>query len=343
MTYLYKTFPVITVMTIFLTSCASSEMVSERSVEYLNKKYNEKFKVVSVDMNHDEGNWGSADLIVSPESDSTLRFSAVYDYSGEKLTWENYKGAIWNREIGKEAEAMINPGKSKIKVIGRITAKGSITLNSMDLPFTRNYNEIIPLLDKPAVSFDIDIFSQEECTERLRLYENLISAAENFRGKGFRKVMLSVNIFCGDKKDKADQTLRFKLTNGQPVPGVNAISKLMLKKGESPVDAKASSIYGEARKFHESGNADKALQLYMQIVRSYDNPYRYDPYAPIESGFFIESAFYAAGIENEKGNIARAEKLYKLVADRISYFEVKAEFIEMEKEAEKYLEKNRQQ
>lgn len=316
-------------------------MVSEKSIEYLNKKYNEKFRVISVDMNHNEGNWGSADLIVSPESDSTLRFSVVYDYSGEKLTWENYKGAIWNREIGKEAEALINPGKSEIKVIGRITAKGSIALNSMDLPYKRNYNEIIPLLDKPAVSFDIDIFSQEECAERLWPFGNLISAAENFRGKGFRKVMLSVNLFCGDKKDKPSQTLRFKLTKHQPEPEVNAISKLMLKKGESPVDAKASSIYAEARRLHESGSADKALQLYMQIVNNYDNPYRYDPYAPIESGFVIESAFYAAGIENEKGNKVRAVKLYKLVADRISYFEVKAEYIELEKAALEYLEKNR--
>jgi hypothetical protein len=314
-------------------------MVSERTVEYLNKKYNEKFKVVSVEMNHDEGNWGSADLTLSLETDSSLTFSAVYDYSGEKLTWENYKGAIWNREIEKEAEALIRHGKGEVRVKAGITAKGSIALNSMGLPFKKSYNEIIPILEKPAVSFDIELFPQEECSDRLWPYENLISAAETFRGKGFRKVMMSVNLFCGVKKDKADQTLRFKLTKEQPAPGVNSISKLMLKKGESPVDTKVSSIYAEARKHHESGNADGALRLYMQIVRSYDNPYRYDPYAPIESGYVIESAFYAAGIENAKGNKERAEKLYKFVADRISYFEVKAEFIEMEKEAIEYLEK----
>lgn len=329
---------VIILYSLLLISCATPTMVSEKSVEYLSQKYNEKFRVLSVDMNHDEGNWGSADLIVSPENDSSLTFSVVYDYSDEKLTWENYKGAIWNRGIGKDAEALIKKGHAEVKVKTGITAKGSIALNSMDLPYKKSYNEIIPLLEKPAVSFDIDLFSQEECSDLLWPYETLISAAETFRGKGFRKVMMSVNFFCGVKKDKADQTLRFKLTKDQPVPGVNTISKLTLKKGESPIDAKASSIYAEARRLHESCSAEKALQLYMQIVRSYDNPYRYDPYAPIESGFVIESAFYAAGIENAKGNKVRAEKLYTLVVNRISYFEVKAEFIEMEKEALKYLE-----
>jgi hypothetical protein len=31
-------------------------MVSEKSIEYLEKKYGGKFKVISVNMNHDEGN-----------------------------------------------------------------------------------------------------------------------------------------------------------------------------------------------------------------------------------------------------------------------------------------------
>lgn len=341
MEFIYKTLPVIAVSALCLISCASREMVSEKSVEYLNKKYNEKFKVVSVDMNHDEGNWGSADLIVSPENDSSLTFRVVYNYTDEELTWEDYKGAVWNREIAREAESLIQTGKGEVKVKARMTAKGSIALDSMNLPDIKNYREIVPMLEKSAVSFSIDLISGDECSGHLWPYENLISAAENFRGKGFRKVMISANLFCGAKKDKAEQTLRFKLRKDQPVPGVNSIKKLTLKKGESPVDAKAASIYAEARRLHESGNADGALQRYMQIVSMHDNPYRYDPYAPVESGYVIESAFYAAGIENAKGNKSRAKMLYKMVAERISYFEVKAEFIEMEKEAMLYLQKNK--
>lgn len=329
-------FPVI--CSVSLLSCATQEMVSEKSVEYLNKKYNGRFRVVSVNMNHDEGNWGTADIIASPESDSTLTFSVVYDYSDEKLVREYYKDAIWNRGAGGDAEKLIQNGKFEVKIKARITDKGSITLNSMDLPYKTDYNEIIPLLEKPAVSFNVDLFSQDECSDRIWPFENLISATETFRGKGFRKVMMSVNLFCGGKRDRAYQTLSFKLTKEQPAPGINTIKKLVHKKDEPPFSKEVSSIYAEARKLQESGNAEGALNLYMRIVRNYDNPYRYDPYAPSESGCVIESAFYAAGIERAMGNIQLSKKLYALVAGRIDYFEVKAEFIEMEKEAKKFLD-----
>jgi len=51
-----------------LSSCATQNVVNEKLINYLNKKYNEKFKVVSVNMNHDEGNWCSADPVISPEN-----------------------------------------------------------------------------------------------------------------------------------------------------------------------------------------------------------------------------------------------------------------------------------
>ncbi len=340
MTYKYKTFLVITVMTLISISCASPDMVSEKSLEYLSEKYNEKFRVVSVNMNKDEGNYGSADLIVSPESDSSLTFNVVYNYSDEKLTWENYKGALWNRDIGAEAESIIPFTKGDVKVKGRITAKGSITLDSMNLPYNKNYTEIINLLDRPAVSLDVDFIAQDECREQLFPYENLISAAGVFRDKGFGKVMFSVNLFCSEKKEKAYQKLKFKLTKDIPLPGVNSLKKLTVKIGDSPVDAKVSAIYNEARQLHQSGDKKRALQLYMNVISVNDNPYRYDPYAPVESGFVIESAFYAAGIENEKGNKERAKKFYSLVVERVRYIEVKGEFYNMEKEAVKYLEMN---
>lgn len=82
----------------------------------------------------------------------------------------------------------------------------------------------------------------------------------------------------------------------------------------------------------------KALALNMKILHMTDYPYRYDPYAPVESGFFIESAFFDTGLENEKDHKAASAKLYKLVAERINYIEVKGDFYEMEKEAAKFLE-----
>lgn len=323
-----------------LISCATQEMVIEKSLEHLNQKYNEKFRVVSVNMNSDEGNRGSADLVVSPESDSSLTFRVVYNYSDEKLTWENYKGVIWNMEIGREAGALIRPVEGEVNVKAAISAKGSITLNSTDLPFKKNYMEILPVLDRPAVSFDIDYFLYEGCRDQMFPYGNIISAAGVFRDKGFDKVMFTVNLFCDEKRDKPGQKLKFKITKEIPLPGVNSLKRLTLKSGDSPVDAKVSAIYNEARQLHQSGDKKRALQLYMNVISVNDNPYRYDPYAPVESGFVIESAFYAAEIEKERGNKDRAKKLYSLAAERIRYMEVKGEFYEMEKEAVKYLEVN---
>jgi hypothetical protein len=313
-------------------------MVIEKSLEHLNQKYNEKFRVVSVNMNSNEGNRGSADLLVSPENDSSLSFRVVYNYSDEKLTWENYKGVIWNREIAREAEALIQPGAGEVKVKAAITAKGSITLNSTDLPFKKNYMEILPVIERPAVSFDIDYFLHEGCRDQVFPYGNIISAAGIFRDKGFGKVMFTVNLFCEDERDKPEKKLRFKLTKELPPPGVNSLKKLTLNSGESPIDTKVSAIYNEARQLHQSGDKNRALQLYMNVISVNDNPYRYDPYAPVESGFVIESAFYAAEIEKERGNKDRAGKLYSLLVERVKYIEVKGDFYEMEKEAVKYLD-----
>ena len=69
---MYKLAIALIIFSLPLISCATQDMVIEKSLEHLNQKYNEKFREVSVIMNHDEGNYGSADLVVSPESDSTL-------------------------------------------------------------------------------------------------------------------------------------------------------------------------------------------------------------------------------------------------------------------------------
>jgi tetratricopeptide (TPR) repeat protein len=224
-----------------------------------------------------------------------------------------------------------------VKVNAGITSKGSITLDSMNLPDKKHYMEVLPVMERPAVLFKIDFFPKEKHSDNLWPYENLISTAEHYRGKGFEKVMFSINLHCGENIDKVCQALRFKLTKELPAPGVNSISKLVIKSGDSPVGAEVSAIYSRARKLHESGNYKEALPLYLKVVQKNDNPYRYDAYAPVESGFVIESAFYAAEIENETGNRDHAKRLYSLAAERIKYFEVKAEYIEIERKAQQYL------
>lgn len=331
MVYRYSLILITLLFVFSVLSCATSEMVSEKSIEYLNKKYNEKFRVISVNMNHDEGNWGSADLVVSPENDSSLTFSVVYDYSSDRLTWENYKGSLWNREIGKEAESIINPPEWDVNVKARITSKGSLALDSMSLPDIRDYNEVVTAMEKPAVSFDIDLFTADDCFDRELPYDYFINAAESFRARGFIKVVFSVNIYCDEKREKASRMLRFKLTKDLPVPAVNSLKKLAVSYDGPQVDVRIREMYSEAEKLRLSGNDVRALNLYMMVVKMNDNPYRYDPYAPAESGLVIESAFYAAEIERKKGNFERARKLYTLVAERLRYIDIKPEYLEMEK------------
>jgi hypothetical protein len=321
-------------------SCASPDMVGKKTVEHLNKKYGERFSVVSVNMNRDEGNWGSANLMLSPVQDRSLTFSAVYDYSADRLIWEDYKGVIWNREIGNEARSILKSVSGTVTVMARIWARGSIALDSMNLPHKKSYRDILPLLEKPAVSFDVNIHSKDPCAGDPWPYNDLISTADFFREKGFAKVMVSAKHFCSENKDKPYQTLRFKLTGEHHNPSLHSIRKLAIKNGESPVDRKLSSLFSDARKLHESGDVTGALSLYLTIIRIHDNPYRYDAYAPVESGFVIESAFHAAGIEKERGNRIQARKLYSLVAERTKYIEVKSDFYAMEKEAMQYLTGN---
>jgi hypothetical protein len=315
-------------------------MVGDKSITLLNQKYNERFTVVSVNMNRDEGNWGSADLVVRPENDQTLTFRVVYNYSSDMMTWEDYKGALWNREIESEISRMLGTQSGDKKIKARITSKRSITLDSMNLPYKKDYNEIIPDIKNPALMIDVDRYSPLVCSDVQWPYTDLITMAERFRKKGFEKVMLSVNLYCGESKEIPYQTLRFKLTKDLPLPGVDSVRSLLKNNGEPASDKKVAAIYDEARKLHQSGEAKAALPLYLSIIRTNDNPYRFDPYAPVESGYVIESAYNAAGIEKESGNSLMAERLYTLVVNRVKYFEAKGDYYTMEQEALAYLNKN---
>ncbi len=71
------------------------------------------------------------------------------------------------------------------------------------------------------------------------------------------------------------------------------------------------------------------MRIYLDIIKKYNNPYRYDPYILLESHYVIESAFAAAEMLHKDGKSGEAEKLYRLIVERMEFHEVKGELNDM--------------
>jgi len=273
----------------------------------------------SIDMNHDEGNWGIANLLVSPADDTTLKFHVNYDYSEMKVTWEEYKGALWNREMQQRAASLLSIPPDRITA--RISSNNSLAFNSMSLPYHVKFGDVVKYIKKPRLALELKITSPDFTAVTLKIADTACSMMD----AGFEKITVKAELNSG--KGNTD-TLKFKITKKNNTPAATDLKKLF-QKTETATFQNAGDIYKEALELLSQGNNEKALQPFMAIVKEYDNPYRFDGYIPLESHYVIESAFRAAEILDKAGRNSDAKKLYRLIADRLEYHEVKAELNEI--------------
>jgi len=312
------------VLLLFLltAACTSPEQVRDNVLHELEIKYNRKFSLDSIDMNHDEGNWGSASLLVYPSDDESLKFHVNYNYSDMKLTWEEYKGALWNREMAVYCSSLLRIPPRDIKTL--ITSNNSIVFNSMVLPFSTKFTDIISQVNRPRIGIEARIKHADFNKNAAILTET----AESLLDLGFEKISITAFLTSGDgNKD----ILKFKITRRNNKPSADEL-KMLLQSVSSGTYKEAGRLYKTAAEEAAKGNKKEALKIYMNIIKKYDNPYRYDPYILFESHYVTESAYASAELLSEERNNAAAS-LYRLAAERLEYHEVKADLYEIYKKA----------
>lgn len=309
----------LTALILLAAGCVSPEQVRDNVLKDLDIKYSRKFNLQSINMNHDEGNWGSANLVVFPADDESLKVHVNYDYSEMILTWEDYKGALWNREMSLYISELL--GDSAADIRASITSKNSIAFDSMSLPYRIRLADVIKEIDRPRISISLKIKPDDVSRSAKRLSD----AAESLLKYGFEKVSFKAELITADR---LNDILKFKVTKKIHSPSISVLSKLLTSK-ESVSIKEAKTMYDKAVSSQKQSDINNALRIYLDIIEKYDNPYRYDPYILLESHNVIESAFAAAEILRGQGKTAESEKLYRLVVERMEFHEVKGELNDM--------------
>lgn len=308
-------------------ACTSPQQVSEHVLLDLEARYGRKFVIHSVNMNHDEGNWGGANLVVYPADDESLTFHVNYNYSDMKLTWEDYKGALWNREMKYLAASVFGVQPEDVTAV--ITSNNSIAFDSMSLPWHEKFADAVKDIKHPRLSIKIKLRSDNF----LKSAQFVASGADKFITAGFEKVTVSADLCAASG---ACESIKFKVTAKHRSPAGPDLAELF-KSAEAVSMKKAGLLYQSAADAYARGDYNRALQVYRQVVNEYDNPYRYDPYVVLESNYVVESAFNAAEILRVKGDTDSASFYYRLVVERLEFHEVKAELYDMDKAARRRL------
>lgn len=309
------------IILISAAGCTSPQQVSEKVLRDLEIKYNRKFIILSVNMNRDEGNWGGANLVVCPEGDEQLKFHVNYNYSDMKLTWEDYKGALWNREISQKTASLL--GVPAQDVTSVITSNNSIAFDSMNLPWHEKFADAVKDIKHPRLGLKLKMRSDNF----LKSAQLISAAADKLLLEGFEKVSISADF---STSSGTGDSIKFKVTSRHRTPSAADLAELLQSYAISSIK-NAGQLYHSAGEAYKEGDHKKALNIYLKIVNDFDNPYRYEPYVLLESHYVVESAFNAAEILRSRGDLDGAAVYYRLVTERLEYHEVKAELNEMYK------------
>lgn len=259
---------VLILFTVFIAGCTSPEEVRDNVLHDLEAGYNTKFAIHSIDMNHDEGNWGSASLLVYPSDDEALKFRVNYNYSEMRITWEEYKGALWNRGMAVHCSSLLGIPLRDIKAV--ITSNNSIAFNSMVLPYSAQFTDIIRQVNKPRIGITLKMNSADYSKNRSALTD----AAESFLNMGFEKVSMTVSLLSASGEI---DVLKFKITQKHHSPSASDLN-MLLKSRSSASFKEAGELFNTAVQYAGRGEMKDALKIYMEIIKRYDTPYRYDPY-----------------------------------------------------------------
>ena len=297
-------------------SCTSAETVKEKSLDYLENRYRESFQVVSIDMQRNEGNWGTARLEVIPEKSPELEFRLNYNYSDGRVSFENYLLRIWEQEVRKRLQGEF-PELAEESWQLRLARKNSLASNTMDLPVNRELSGI-DSLGEPTLGLERYRVSGEPQPDFARLAKLI----QRIRALGLKKVTLRLEYGEAGKNGK----LLAQSYGSHFGPSASELRRLFWKPGDSYLSSDTKNDYQKALQLKEQGNSLAALSIFESIVRNHDSPYRYNPYVVAQSGHVYESAFEAGVIYMELGRKDRARKYFDLLEDRLSYEEAPLQY-----------------
>ncbi len=311
-----------------LGHCTSADTVEEESLIFLQKRYGEPFQVQSIDMQRNEGNWGTARLQLKPERHPDLIFQLNYNYSDHRIIFENYLLRLWENEVKEKLKSRF-PKLDYASLRLRIARRKSLSANGMDLPVDKTLNGL-NALSEPTLS--VELLDLQEPADPD--YASLATMMQYLPTLGFRKVSLRLEYGKGGKEGK----LLAQWYGTLKPPGSNQLKALFRGPGEPPLSQIVKEDFDRAMDYLKGGNTNQALQVFESIVRNHDNPYRYNPYVVAQSGYVYEAAFEAGKILKERGERNRARTYFNLIQERLSYEEVPLRYAAYLR----YIEKNQE-
>ncbi len=226
--------------------CVSPEQVRDNVLNELEGKYKRKFNLQSINMNHDEGNWGSANLVVYPADDESLKVHVNYNYSDMKLTWEDYKGVLWNREMSLYTAELL--GNSAEDIRASITSKNSMAFDSMSLPYRSRFSDVIKEVDRPRISITLKM----KPDDLSRSMKKPADAADSLLRYGFEKVCFKAEFA---NVNGLSDILKFKVTKKLHSPSIADLREL-LSSHQSASLKEAKIMYDKAVSLQEQSNKD---------------------------------------------------------------------------------------
>ncbi len=301
-------------------SCATAEDVSRAGADYMKSVYGRNFVVMSVDMNRNEGNWGSADLRMHPENDPSLPFSLIYDYSAERVSWEDYKNALWERGLAREFP--VDGTSFRIEQLD-LMAGNSLALDSSKLPFREEWREIVPMLSSPRIT--LRAAAERDGPQAARALAR--TAAHLISAFGFERIVIEVAV-----RETRCSVIRFMLTKEYPQISDGALAHNSFPCTGATIPAEVMLLFRTAEESYARRDTVAALKHYAQVMQWFD-PYRYEPYVVIRSAYQIESAYRCANILEASGRTREALPHWRRVEWLLRYEEARQSYDRWYREA----------
>ena len=324
------------IVIVTIVACKPAERektVRKKSKTYLKEKYDKTFKVKKFTQYFHGGNFNYVtELVMHPSDDPQLEFTLNYSEKRKKVFSENYKRKLWEQQIIEEIRPIIEKHYLQPTITGLLFENAHHVMNTNDMPFYKNYAEMLQHAQLPALSLELKIKDEpEKQNERLN---GIVELCEFLSTKEWVKVEFEIyfckaayfteaeKLLASRNLDALDalinQQLLFKYTHKDTLPQVADLSPLLYAYKKDTLYSTNKAVFEQAQQLSNEGKTDEASDLYQQIINSVST-YRFDHYPPSQSAYSVESAFALAELAEKKNNTDRANRWYRYVLEKLEY------------------------
>ncbi len=310
---------------LLISGCTSADTVKQESLSYMQNRYGQTFLVQSIDMQRNEGNWGTARLQMQPEDQPDLLFQLNYNYSNDRVIFENYLIRLWEKQVQIRIHERFSQLRDSSMQL-RISRRKSLSANGLELPVDRSLQGM-QALGEPTIAIEL----LNQAGTAAPDYSVISQLFQFLRSMGFRKI--SLRLEYGQKGARGK--LLAQWYGSHNTPGVQDLKPLFRGPNEPSLSSITEGDFKRASELLKDGMIQKALPVFEEIVRTNDSPYRYNPYVVAQSGNVYESAYEAGRILMQQGQKDRALFYFNLLEDRLSYEEVPLKYASFLREIER--------